>query len=119
MGQESRRKWGVTPEAIPKTCHTGRGVEWSVASRSPLRLLLRTDESGSLFGFALRRGRVAPSYLRTTNTGQWACVTTDSETLPIKALFRAPRPLLPITIAPAPSSSLGFTISLSGSPALR
>src|SRR5918996_1114127 len=59
------------------------------------------------------------SYSRTTNTGQWACLTTDSETLPISALLTAPRPLLPITIVPTPSSSLSFTISLSGSPALR
>src|ERR671920_1693994 len=59
------------------------------------------------------------SYSRTTNTGQWACLTTDSETLPISDLLSPPRPLLPITIVPAPSSSLSFTISLSGSPALR
>src|ERR687896_2710042 len=59
------------------------------------------------------------SYSRTTNTGQWACLTTDSETPPISALLRPPRPLLPITIVPAPSSSLSLTISLSGSPALR
>src|ERR671917_301541 len=59
------------------------------------------------------------SYSRTTNTGQWACLTTDSETLPTSALLRPPRPLLPITIVPTPSSSLSLTISLSGCPASR
>src|ERR671917_1800498 len=59
------------------------------------------------------------SYSRTTNTGQWACLTTDSETLPISALLRPPSPLLPITIVPTPSSSLSLTISLSGSPVSR
>ena len=59
--------------------------------------------SGSLF-----------SYSRTTNTGQWACLITDSETPPISALRMAPSPLLPITIVPTSSSSLSRTISLSG-----
>ena len=38
-------------------------------------------------------------------TGQWACRTTASETLPNKALLSLPCPLLPITINPAPISS--------------
>src|SRR5215208_735583 len=41
-------------------------------------------------------------YSRTTKTGQWACLTTESETLPIKARLIPPRPLLPSTISPAP-----------------
>jgi hypothetical protein len=53
---------------------------------------------------------------RTTNTGQWAWRVTESETLPIKALLIPPRPLLPITIRPAPMSSARWTISRAGSP---
>jgi hypothetical protein len=33
--------------------------------------------------------------LRTTRTGQWAWRTTESETLPIRALLIPPRPWLP------------------------
>ncbi len=54
--------------------------------------------------------RVCAPLSRTTNTGQWACLTTESETPPISALLRAPSPLLPITIVPASSSSLSLTI---------
>jgi hypothetical protein len=56
--------------------------------------------------------------LRTTKTGQWACLTTDSETLPIKARLIPPCPRLPITMSPAPISSPKATISLSGLPNL-
>ena len=56
---------------------------------------------------------------RTTNTGQWACLTTESETLPISARRTPPSPLLPITIRSAPSSSAKATISRSTAPILR
>src|SRR3712207_1339087 len=56
---------------------------------------------------------------RTTITGQWACLTTESETLPIKALLIPPRPRLPITMRPAPSSSANATISSDAPPTLR
>src|SRR5215204_2062984 len=49
--------------------------------------------------------------LRTTKTGQCACRTTLSDTLPISALLTPPRPRLPVTIKPAPISSLKLTIS--------
>src|SRR3712207_7683973 len=42
--------------------------------------------------------------LRTTKTGQCACRTTLSDTLPISALLTPARPRLPITIRPAPIS---------------
>jgi hypothetical protein len=42
-------------------------------------------------------------YSRTAITGQWACLTTASETLPIKALLIPPRPLLPTTTTRPPS----------------
>ena len=41
---------------------------------------------------------------RTTKTGQWACLTTESETLPVRDRLIPPLPLLPMTIRPAPSS---------------
>src|SRR5215212_10146035 len=53
---------------------------------------------------------------RTTSTGQWAWRTTESETLPIRALLIPPRPLLPITTSPASISSARWTISLAASP---
>ena len=49
--------------------------------------------------------------LRTTKTGQCACRTTLSATLPISALLTPPWPRLPITIRPAPISSARRTIS--------
>src|SRR5215211_2101989 len=58
-------------------------------------------------------------YSRTMVTGQWACLTTASETLPIKALLSLPCPLLPMTINPAPISSASSTISSSARPSLR
>jgi hypothetical protein len=48
----------------------------------------------------------AVPYSRTIRTGQWACLTTESETLPIKARLTPPNPLLPMMIKPAPISSL-------------
>ena len=42
---------------------------------------------------------------RTIKTGQWAWRTTESETLPISARLTPPKPRLPITMSPAPSSS--------------
>src|SRR5215216_4497264 len=39
---------------------------------------------------------------RTTSTGQWAWRTTDSETLPIRALRIPPRPLLHLPSSDAP-----------------
>src|SRR5215204_6173215 len=45
--------------------------------------------------------------LRSTKTGQWACRTTNSETLPIRARSTPPTPRLPSTISPAPSPRLG------------
>src|SRR5215211_8993802 len=41
-------------------------------------------------------------YFRTTKTGQWACRTTESDTLPIKALLIPPNPRLPTTTSPTP-----------------
>src|SRR5215216_5434479 len=35
--------------------------------------------------------------------GHEACLTTESETLPIKALLKGPRPRLPMTISPVPN----------------
>src|SRR5215208_3943049 len=58
------------------------------------------------------------SYSRTIRTGQWAWRTTESETLPINALLKDPRPRLPKTMSPAPSSSASPTISASGLPSL-
>src|SRR5918994_2715469 len=57
-------------------------------------------------------------YSRTTNTGQWAWRTTESETLPINALLKRPRPRLPTTMSPAPSSPASPTICASGLPIL-
>jgi hypothetical protein len=54
---------------------------------------------------------------RTTITGQWACATTASETLPIMALLILPRPLVPTT-NPAPNSSARPTVSAAGDPVL-
>jgi hypothetical protein len=42
---------------------------------------------------------MAYAYPQTTRTGQWACPTTESQTLPIRARRTLPRPLLPITIS--------------------
>jgi hypothetical protein len=56
---------------------------------------------------------------RATKTGQWACLTTESETLPIRALLTPPCPRLPIAISPASISSASFTISASGLPVFR
>src|SRR5215204_4265203 len=56
---------------------------------------------------------------RTTNTGQWAWRTTESDTLPISARLTPPSPLLPITIRSAWSSSAKATISRSTAPILR
>src|SRR5687768_12549947 len=62
----------------------------------------------------------APYYSgRTTKTGQCACRTTESETLPSNALVIAPTPRLPITIMPTSSASAARRISLAGSPLLR
>ena len=72
-------------------------------------------EEGS---FKLRMLAVSP-YSRTMVTGQWACRTTASETLPNKALLSLPWPLLPITINPAPISSANSTISSSALPSRR
>ena len=72
-------------------------------------------EEGS---FKLRMLAVSP-YSRTMVTGQWACLTTASETLPNKALLSLPWPLLPITINPAPISSASSTISSSALPSRR
>lgn len=54
--------------------------------------------------------------MRTTRTGQCACLATESETLSIRARLILPRPLLPMTIRSAPSSSAKRTISLSAPP---
>src|SRR5688572_15338820 len=78
-----------------------------------------SDRGQNVDGGQAEVNRQPVSYSRTIRTGQWACLTTDSETLPIRDLFRPPRPLLPITIVPTPSSSLSLTISLSGSPVSR
>src|ERR671911_3162839 len=59
------------------------------------------------------------SYSRTIMTGQWACLTTESDTLPISARLTPPSPLLPITIRSAPSSSAKATISRGTAPILR
>ena len=42
---------------------------------------------------------MAYAYPQTTRTGQWACPTIESQTLPIRARRTLPRPLLPITIS--------------------
>ena len=52
--------------------------------------------------------------MRTTRTRQWACRTTESETLPIKALPIPPEPRLPTTTSPTPRSSASSTISAAG-----
>jgi hypothetical protein len=57
--------------------------------------------------------------LRITMTGQGACRTTESETLPIRVLLIPPRPRLPTTTSPAPSSSANQTIAASGRPNMR
>ncbi len=57
-------------------------------------------------------------HLRTTRTGQWACRTTLSETLPIRARLKPPSPRLPMTISPAPNSSLSLTIAWSFGPCI-
>jgi hypothetical protein len=44
-------------------------------------------------------------------TAQWAWRTTLSETLPISARLIPPRPLLPIAISPAPTSSARARVS--------
>ena len=64
-------------------------------------------------------GRCAHSYSLTIVTGQWACLTTESEMLPISALLILPRPLLPITINPASRSAAKSTISSSALPSLK
>jgi hypothetical protein len=56
---------------------------------------------------------------RTTETGQWVCLITESETLPIKALFKGPRLRLPITISPVLSSRYGRVPSLRATPGTR
>src|SRR5215211_1376114 len=56
---------------------------------------------------------------RTTKTGQWACLTTASETLPISARLMPPWPLLPTTISPALVSSAKATISCGTPPSLK
>jgi hypothetical protein len=58
-------------------------------------------------------------YSRTTRTGQCACRTTESDTLPIKALLIPPWPLLPSTISPAPISSASPTTSGATRPSIR
>ena len=63
-----------------------------------------------------RPGRVP--HLRTTRTGQWACRTTLSETLPKRARLKPPSPRLPMTISPAPNSSLSLTIAWSFGPCI-
>jgi hypothetical protein len=78
--------------------------------RTPLR---RSSHSGDSPKLA-----VSP-YSLTMVTGQWACRTTASETLPNKALPSLPWPLLPITINPAPISSATSTISSSALPSRR
>jgi hypothetical protein len=55
-------------------------------------------------------------YPRTTSTGQRACRTTESETLPMSALSNLLKPRLPITTRLASSSSPEATISWSGLP---
>ena len=73
-------------------------------------------------GFRHRRGysEFSDSFsLRTTITGQWAWWMTLSDTLPMRARLTPPRPRLPITIRPAPISSLRPTISWSFRPLLR
>lgn len=58
--------------------------------------------------------------MRTIKMGQWACQTTLSETLPIRARRSPPSPRLPMTMRPAPISSLrrSFAWSLR-SPVMR
>src|SRR5215217_8260813 len=61
--------------------------------------------------------RTRPSVLfgdLTTRTGQWAWRTTQSETLPVRALRISPQPRFPPTIRYAPSSSASATIPSAG-----
>jgi hypothetical protein len=48
---------------------------------------------------------------RTIKTGQCACLTTEEETLPIRALRTPPKPRLPMTMSPTPSSSAKWTMA--------
>src|ERR687897_2238510 len=86
--ETSRCRWwsGCTD---PATCT----FSWSVSKSKPGR----GQVSGRLF-----------YYSRTIRTGQWACLTTESETLPISARLTPPNPLLPRMIKPAPISSLRY-----------
>jgi uncharacterized membrane protein YphA (DoxX/SURF4 family) len=67
-----------------------------------------------------KRARFSASLCeRTTKTGQGACRTTESETLPASALLIRPRSRLPTTIRATPSSSASATISSAGSSSLK
>jgi hypothetical protein len=57
-------------------------------------------------------------YLRAIKTGQCAFLTSESETLPIKALLTLPSPLPPIAIRSTSSSSAKTTTSSSALPNL-
>ena len=63
------------------------------------------DGLESLMEAILRAYPARCSSGRTIITGQWAWRTTESETLPISARLTPPRPLLPMTMSPAPTSS--------------
>src|SRR5215208_3210621 len=54
----------------------------------------------------------------TMSTGQWACLSIESDTLPIRVRLIAPSPLLPMTISAAPSSSAKPITSSSTAPIL-
>ena len=56
----------------------------------------------------------ATGSVRTTITGQRACLTMESETLPMRARLTPPSPLLPKAIRPAPISSATRTTSSEG-----
>ena len=98
-------KTGTTPEA-------GQLRSAKETPEVPLGLC-RTGSQGGSQRFT------SSCYSRTMVTGQWACRTTESDTLPMSALLILPCPLLPITINPAPISWARVTISSSALPSLR
>jgi hypothetical protein len=99
---------------IPEDSRSGSGTLMGVGpGLCELRriILPRTPLNREREGLESRRRGTRPYPARcifsgrTISTGQWAWRTTESETLPISARLTPPKPRLPITISPAPSSS--------------
>src|SRR5829696_6826922 len=113
---ETVRKGSERPPAKPYGPFA-RPFVLRIPAKSTLQALLE-----HLFGQSLEVAFsevAAYAHSRTMVTGQWACLTTESDTLPSSALLILPRPLLPITIKPVPISCANSRISSSARPNLR